>query len=76
MTTLVMKRSDLERPAFSRASSSTLPARPVKGSPLRSSSRPGASPISMISALEGPLPGTEWFRVKERGQSLQELIFS
>jgi hypothetical protein len=51
---LVIKTSDLYRLAFDSALSSSFPALPMKGIPVRSSSLPGASPINMISAREGP----------------------
>src|SRR5436305_1958537 len=43
--------------------SSSLPAAPTKGSPWRSSLKPGASPTIMTSAGHGPTPGTAWVRV-------------
>ena len=42
----------------SSAAESSLPPLPTNGRPERSSSRPGASPTSMILAFPGPSPGT------------------
>ena len=47
--------------------SSSLPERPTKGSPWRSSSRPGASPTNMRSASGSPTPNTTWVRPAESG---------
>src|SRR5712692_3769585 len=43
--------------------SRSLPAAPTKGSPCRSSLKPGASPTIMMSAGHGPTPGTACVRV-------------
>src|ERR1700687_4753029 len=43
--------------------SSSLPAAPTNGSPWRSSLKPGASPTIMMSAGQGPTPGTAWVLV-------------
>src|ERR1700687_4491003 len=53
------------RPRPMRASnvSSGLPAAPTNGSPCRSSLKPGASPTIMMSAGQGPTPGTACVRV-------------
>ena len=49
---------------------SSCPARPTKGSPRRSSSRPGASPTKTSSALGLPTPNTKFVRP---GCSLQRV---
>src|SRR5690242_11628734 len=51
--------------------SSSLPAGPTKGSPCRSSLKPGASPTIITSDGQGPLPGTAWVRVACSPHSLQ-----
>src|SRR5438270_10466681 len=56
--------------------SSSLPAGPTKGSPCRSSLKPGASPTIITSAGHGPTPGTAWVRVAYRPQLLQDRIVS
>src|SRR6202011_1707647 len=43
--------------------SSSFPAAPTNGSPCRSSLKPGASPTIMMSAGQGPTPGTACVRV-------------
>src|SRR5205807_2541858 len=48
--------------------SSSCPAAPTKGSPRRSSSAPGASPITSQPARFGPTPSTPWVRVACSGQ--------
>src|SRR5271167_941515 len=51
--------------------SSSLPERPTKGSPARSSSRPGPSPTNSRSAVGAPTPKTTWVRPFANGQSVQ-----
>ena len=62
----VMKTSFLESPIWDSNSSRNLPADPTKGSPLKSSDSPGASPIrsTLLSVL--PIPGTAFRRVFQR----------
>src|ERR1700674_1249371 len=63
LRTLVMETSaPVTRMRESRVSSS-FPAAPTKGSPCRSSLKPGASPTIMMSAGCGPTPGTAWVLV-------------
>src|SRR5277367_1777523 len=50
--------------------SSNLPERPTKGSPARSSSRPGPSPTKSRSAVGEPTPNTTWVRPLANGQSV------
>ena len=45
--------------------------RPTKGSPRRSSSAPGASPMTSQSTRSGPTPNTPWVRVWCSGQRVQ-----
>src|ERR1700722_10164388 len=47
--------------------SSSLPERPTKGSPARSSSRPGPSPTKSRSAVGEPTPNTTWVRPLANG---------
>src|SRR4030088_1020158 len=56
--------------------SSSLPAAPTKGSPCRSSLKPGASPTIITSAGHGPTPGTAWGRVAWSPQFLHARIVS
>src|ERR1700733_14176490 len=51
--------------------SRSFPERPTKGSPARSSSRPGPSPMNMRSAVVSPTPKTTWVRVSARTQRVQ-----
>ena len=70
-TTLVMKTSFLEKPISGNNESRNLPAVPTKGSPLMSSDRPGASPMS-ITLLSGlPTPGTAFRRFFQRQHFVQ-----
>jgi len=50
---------------------SSWPARPTKGSPRRSSSAPGASPMTSHSARRLPTPKTPWVRVAWRPHFVQ-----
>src|ERR1700722_7749501 len=50
--------------------SSSLPERPTKGSPARSSSRPGPSPTKSRSAVGEPTPKTTCVRPFARAQSV------
>src|SRR3984957_13618019 len=50
--------------------SRSLPDRPTKGSPARSSSRPGPSPTKSRSAVGEPTPKTTWVRPFAKGQSM------
>src|ERR1700722_9964538 len=50
--------------------SSSLPERPTKGSPARSSSRPGPSPTKSRSAVGEPTPNTTWVRPLANGHSV------
>src|SRR6202521_3185457 len=63
LSTLVMNTSDRLSPMRASRVSSSLPAAPTKGSPCRSSLKPGASPTIMMSAGCGPTPGTAWVLV-------------
>src|SRR5580658_9030772 len=51
--------------------SRSLPERPTKGSPARSSSRPGPSPTKSRSAVGEPTPKTTCVRPFASGQSVQ-----
>src|SRR6202162_2128799 len=55
-------------PASARARSSTRPAGPTNGRPVKSSSLPGASPTSIIGVSAGPSPGTTCVADLQRGQ--------
>jgi hypothetical protein len=57
-TALVTYASDRSMPARPRSSSSSRPAGPTKGRPVRSSSSPGCSPTSTTRALTLPSPNT------------------
>ena len=59
------------RPIAASMLSSSLPAWPTNGSPSRSSSAPGASPISSQSAFSSPTPNTVWVRVLCRPHAVQ-----
>ena len=61
-----MKTSSRDRPTPASSSSSSLPARPTKGRPWRSSCWPGASPTNIRSASALPAPNTT--RVRVAGQ--------
>ena len=54
-------------------SSSSMPPRPTKGSPWRSSCSPGPSPMNMISAFFCPAPNTTLVRVSARAQRWQAM---
>ena len=54
--------------------SSSLPAWPTNGSPVASSSAPGASPTISQSARRSPTPGTVWVRVRLRPQAVQAVV--
>jgi hypothetical protein len=66
-----MKTSPRSNPAARSIELSSWPARPTKGSPCRSSSAPGASPITMSRAARLPTPNTVCVRVSHSPQSLQ-----
>ena len=66
LTMFVMKTSFLESPVRDNSSSRNLPADPTKGSPLKSSDSPGASPIKSTLASVLPIPGTAFRRVFHR----------
>ena len=53
-------------------SSSSLPPRPTKGLPCRSSFSPGPSPTHMTSASRGPVPNTTLCRVSARAHFWQD----
>src|SRR5689334_11081387 len=74
--TLVMYTSARLRPIRASSVSSSLPAAPTKGSPCRSSLKPGASPTIMTLAGHGPTPGTAWVRVAWSPQFLHERMVS
>ena len=59
------------RPIAASILSSSRPACPTKGSPSRSSSAPGASPISSQSACSSPTPSTVCLRVLCRPHAVQ-----
>lgn len=54
-TTFVTKQSDRKIPASSSIRSISRPLWPTKGTPVRDSSSPGASPTIMMRAGQGPL---------------------
>src|SRR3954468_18942433 len=58
-------------PASTRARSSSLPAGPTKGCPLRSSSLPGCSPTNINSALFPPSPNTVCVPRSQRSHAWQ-----
>src|SRR5439155_11512678 len=66
-----MQTSGRESPAAARDRSRTLPAAPTNGRPVRSSCRPGASPIKTMSASGGPSPGTARVRPRWRRHRTQ-----
>lgn len=66
LTMFVMKTSFLDSPVWDSSSSRNLPADPTKGSPLKSSDSPGASPMRSILVSVLPVPGTAFRRVFER----------
>jgi len=70
-TTLVMKTCSLENPICDKSVSSNLPAAPTKGSPLRSSDLPGASPTNIIRPVRLPTPGTAFLRDFQSGHFVQ-----
>src|SRR5487761_1596418 len=68
-TTFVTKHSARESPTSSRISwKSSRPLRPMKGSPPSSSSRPGASPITINAGVVGPEPTTTRWRLVASAQ--------
>jgi hypothetical protein len=70
LTTFVMYTSSRLSPALAKASVNNLPALPTKGLPCKSSSSPGPSPTTMISADGLPSPGTALRLLSQRGHSL------
>src|SRR6185295_18577293 len=60
-------------PASASARSSSLPAGPTNGWPLRSSSLPGCSPTNISSAFFAPSPNTVWVPRRQRSQAWQSL---
>ena len=58
-------------PASSSARSSSRPAGPTNGSPLRSSTSPGCSPTNTTRASAGPMPKTVWVAGSHSGQARQ-----
>src|SRR5579872_3654579 len=66
-----MYTSDRVREIRASKVSRSLPAAPTNGSPWRSSLKPGASPTIIMSAGQGPTPGTACVRVACRPQLLQ-----
>src|SRR4029453_5185986 len=71
LTVLVIKRSLRSTPLPASTSSKKRPAAPTNGWPLRSSSRPGASPMSITRADGAPSPGTALVRVVCNGHCTQ-----
>src|ERR1700743_2783554 len=61
--TFAMYTCSRGKPMASSMELSNCPARPTNGSPLRSSSAPGASPTMSQSAVGLPTPNTVWVRV-------------
>src|SRR5688572_15266169 len=53
------------------ALSSTAPAGPTNGRPVRSSASPGCSPTSTIGALAGPSPNTACVALANSGHASQ-----
>src|SRR5437879_7361225 len=76
LRTLVMYTSDRLKEMRPSRVSSSLPAAPTKGSPCRSSLKPGASPTIMTSAGHGPVPGTACVRVACNPQFLHDRMVS
>ena len=68
---LQMKTSSRAKPMAARILVSSWPLRPTKGSPCRSSSRPGASPMRTRSASGLPAPKTVCLRPSCSGQAVQ-----
>ncbi len=68
---LAMNTVSRGRPMASSMALSNWPARPTNGSPWRSSSAPGASPITSHSARVLPTPNTVCVRVLHRSQAVQ-----
>ena len=58
-------------PASASARSSSLPAGPTNGWPLRSSASPGCSPTSISAAPRGPSPNTVCVPIFQRSQPRQ-----
>ena len=68
---LAMNTVSRGRPMASSIALSSWPARPTNGSPCRSSSAPGASPITSHSARVLPTPNTVCVRVLHSSQAVQ-----
>ncbi len=62
LSTLQMYTLSRGKPTLMRSRSSSFPARPTKGRPVRSSSWPGASPTTTSAAAGSPSPNTAWVR--------------
>src|SRR4051794_16092217 len=58
-------------PASASALSSSRPAGPTNGSPLRSSWSPGCSPTNTTRAVSGPSPNTVWVAGSHSSQARQ-----
>ena len=68
---LAMKTSSRRSPISPSSWVSSCPARPTNGSPWRSSSAPGASPMNISSASALPEPKTALVRSACSGQRVQ-----
>ena len=68
----VMYTSSLVNPTAASIFVRSCPARPTNGSPCRSSSRPGASPMKTIFADREPLPKTVRVRPSQSPHRRQE----
>ena len=73
---LAIKTSSRLWPMARSISSSNLPALPTNGSPRRSSSAPGASPMTSQSAFGLPTPKTVFVRLADSPQRVHTLTFS
>src|SRR3569623_2457298 len=71
LTILAMYTCSRLRPTASSMLLSSLPARHTKGSPWRSSSAPGASPMTIHCALRSPTPNTACVRPWHNAQRVQ-----
>jgi hypothetical protein len=74
LITLQMYVSSRFKPMASMILSSSWPARPTKGRPVRSSSRPGPSPAKSSRAFGLPSPNTMWLRPECSRQRVQSPI--